>query len=71
MPGDLFSCCEPDAIVAPDVVDKLPQSLEASWFSNETTVQTNRHHFGLTLAAFLVHDIETGFAVVEPVLRRD
>ncbi len=54
----------PDAVKALDIFNKFPQSLHAAGAPNQTAMQTNRHHFGLTCNTFGVKRIKAVFQII-------
>lgn len=68
MPCYLLPDGEPNAFMALNIGEQLPQCLEACWLADEPIVQTNSHHFWLANATFFIHDMEGKLHVREPVL---
>lgn len=68
MPRNFLPRCKPYPLVPLNVVDEPPQRREASRFPDNTAMQTNREHLGFAVTALLVHDVESRFAIVKPVL---
>jgi hypothetical protein len=65
----LRSCCDPDAILACDVVDNLLEGLETSWLANAAAVKGNGHHLWGPFLAFFIQSVKSTFDVVVKVCR--